>query len=143
AVHTVEHAVSHAVQIALNAQRGKFIGNDPEVPAGRVGLMLIARAVSQDLRRGFALVPGTEWTKAFVFDNDALPGKVAGTPGAIRGDDHQRPVTGSLRSSGTVHILPHPLKPRSKARGPYSNENLIPKRRLSHSLLGLGFFVAI
>jgi hypothetical protein len=50
--------------------------------------MVIAWTVSQNFRRCFAFVARTERTEAFIFDDDALSRKVAGTPGAIRGDDH-------------------------------------------------------
>src|SRR5437588_9784959 len=87
AVHLVKHAVRLAVQVAFNAQRGKFVGDNAQVPPGSIAA-LFSGAVSQNLRRRLLLIAGTKRTEAPAFDLYALTGEVTRTPRAIGGDDY-------------------------------------------------------
>ena len=63
AVHAIEQAVALAVEIAFDAERRKFIGDDAKRPAGRVSAAAVA-AVGQNLGRRLALVAGAERAQA-------------------------------------------------------------------------------
>ena len=59
AVHFVEEAFAFAVEIAFDAQSGKFVGHDAHRPARSVRAA-VAAAIDQNLRRSLGLVAGAE-----------------------------------------------------------------------------------
>ena len=104
AVHAVEQAFAFAVQVAFDAQRRKLVGHDAHAPAGRVRPAAVA-AIGQDFRRRLALVAVAERAEAlpviFTLSRTKSVGRLARSVEMMT----QRPVMGSLRSSGTA-ILP-------------------------------------
>jgi hypothetical protein len=61
AVHPIEETLAAAIESSLDAEHGKLIRDDPQVPAGTVGVSAIA-ATRQQLARGHLLVPLAERT---------------------------------------------------------------------------------
>src|SRR5580704_12088664 len=90
AVHAVEHALGLAVEAALDAECGKFIGNHPHRPSRRVALRrrssVHVRTISLNFRRRLGLVTITKRTKA-AFQLHTVSGKVSRTLGAVRRND--------------------------------------------------------
>ena len=62
AVHAVVDAVAGAVEVALDAQRGKLVGEHAQPPARRVGAgaRSVGGAMGEQLGRGQRLLPGAE-----------------------------------------------------------------------------------
>src|SRR5882724_2196735 len=87
AVHLVKHAVGLAAQIALYAQRRKFVCYYAQVPAFAVVYCLVVRTVGKNLRRRLAFIARTEWTEASAFGYYALTDEVARSFGTVCGDD--------------------------------------------------------
>src|SRR5581483_7338179 len=87
-VHAVVHALSDAIDLALDHERGELVGEHPQAPARRVAAC--ARPVGgterQDLRRSLALLPGTERAHAgaWLLVRDL---EVDGPARALGGDD--------------------------------------------------------
>src|ERR1700746_3329091 len=107
AVHLVEHAICLAVQIALNAQGRKFVGNYAQVPSGNIAAAIFPGTVSHDLRRRFAFVAGTEGAELRTLDDDSLTGKIAGAFGTVTGDDDPSPRNGVFSQLRHGNILSH------------------------------------
>ncbi len=85
AVHLVEQALGLTIKIALDPERGKFIGHHPHRPAGRVTLRLAAiliGAIGLNLRRGLGFVSVTERAKS-ALHLYRFTGKVSGALGAV------------------------------------------------------------
>ena len=86
AVHAVEHALGLAVQIALDAECRKLVGNHAHRPARSIALgrrpAVGVGAVGLDLRRSLGFVAVTEGAEA-ASDFDRLAGEVGRTLGAV------------------------------------------------------------
>src|ERR1019366_4435956 len=94
AVHLVVHALALAVQRAFDAEDGELIGHDAHPPAW---LIAIPRsAVGQHFGRRLVFVPVAERAHGGSGRRRRLPDKIAGTFGAIRGDDDPSPRDGVL-----------------------------------------------
>src|SRR5438270_6086244 len=100
AVHLVKHSVRLAVQVALNSQGGEFVWDHAQVPPGGVWACILARTVSQYLRRRCAFVSGTEGAESALEDH-ALTGEISGTLGTISGNNH--PASGNRIFSQLRH----------------------------------------
>src|SRR5258707_844900 len=85
-IHFVEQAFAFAVEIAFDAERGKAVGNDANVPAGSVGAAAVA-AVDENLGRRFAFSSGAEGAILGPRDNHAFAEKIGGALSAIGGND--------------------------------------------------------
>src|SRR5258708_7054299 len=86
-VHPVKHAVSLAVEVALDAQCGKFVRHHAQVPSGGGAVSIFRGTVGQNLRRRLALIAGTKRTESPALDIDALAGKISRPTGTVGGDD--------------------------------------------------------
>ncbi len=64
AIHLVKHSVRLPVQISLNSQRGKFVGNHAQVPPGCIGMNILSGTVSQYFWWRCAFIAGTEWAES-------------------------------------------------------------------------------
>ena len=95
-VHFVVEAFTLAIERALDAQRGKLVGHDAELPGGA------AVAVGGDLGRGAVFVAGAVRAYAAAFEEDGVARESAGRLERSVEMITQPPVTGSLRSSGTA-----------------------------------------
>ena len=104
AIHLVKHSVRLAVQVALNSQCGKLVGYNAQIPSGGVWTRVLARTVSQYLRRRCALISGAKWTES-AFQDDALAGKISGTLGAVSGNDHPASGNGVFSQFRHKHYL--------------------------------------
>src|SRR5262249_53949779 len=90
AVHLVEHSFGLLVEIAFDDQRGELVRDDAHRPTGRIPLRratVRAGPVGHDFWRRLALVAVTKGTKSSPLDLDGFTQKIAGTLGAIGGDD--------------------------------------------------------
>src|ERR1035441_5058304 len=100
AVHLVVHALALAVQLAFDAENGELIGHDAHPPAG---LIAIPRgAVGQHLGRCLVFVPVAERAHGGAGRRRRQADKIAGTFGAIRGDDDPSPRDGGLTEFSEV-----------------------------------------
>src|SRR5579871_1800199 len=89
AIHLVEHAFGLTIEIALDAQRGEFVGHHAHRPAGRVALRraaVLAGPVGLDFGRGFVFVAVTEGAKT-ALDLYLFTGKIGGPFGPVGGND--------------------------------------------------------
>src|ERR1700674_1471629 len=86
AVHFVEEAFAFTVEIAFDDERGEAIGDDANIPAGRVGAATVA-AVNENFGRRFAFGAGTEGAILGAGDEDAFAEKIGRALSAIGGDD--------------------------------------------------------
>ena len=64
AIHAVKQAIALAVEVAFDAQRGKFIGNYTNGPTGRIRASAVA-PVGQNFRRGLSSLPKQNGQKPF------------------------------------------------------------------------------
>src|SRR5579862_6072622 len=92
-VHTIKQAFPLAVQLSLDSQRGKLVGNYAHIPARRVCRGATAPPVGQYLRRRLALIAITERTKSLALDVHALTDEVCRPLGTVGGNNH--PTTGN------------------------------------------------
>ena len=85
-VHLVEHALGLTVQVALNAQRGEFVGHNPDGPTWGIALgrtpAIGARAIGLNLGRSLVLVAVTERAKTAA-DLDSSANKVGRALGPV------------------------------------------------------------
>src|ERR1700694_5787338 len=85
--HRVEHAIRLPVDLTLNSQRGKLVGDYAQVPSSSIPRGVLARTIRHNLSRRLVFVPGTEGTAVSALNTYRLAGKISGTPGAVRGND--------------------------------------------------------
>src|SRR5689334_18772123 len=86
AVHFVEEAFAFAIEIAFNAESGEPVGNDTDIPAGRVGAAAVA-AVDENFGRRLAFGAGTEGAILGAGYEDAFTEKIGRALSAIGGDN--------------------------------------------------------
>jgi hypothetical protein len=89
AIHLVVHAIALAVQFALDAQDGEFISDDANTPTRLIAAAAVA--IGQDFGRSLALIAVVERTDARAGRRYGLTNEIAGTFGAIGGDDDPSP----------------------------------------------------
>src|ERR1700730_6371009 len=86
AVHAVKHALSLAIEVALDTERGELVGNHPHRPARRVALegrpAVGIGTVGLDLGGSFGLVAVTEGAGT-AFDFDCFTSEIGRALGAI------------------------------------------------------------
>src|SRR5229473_2598011 len=83
AVHPVEEPFAFPVQVSLDAQRRKFIGNHSHLPARRIRPTPVA-TVLQNFGRRLRFVTVTKWADSDSLDLDALAQKIRRPFGSIR-----------------------------------------------------------
>ena len=90
-VHTVKHALGLAVEVTLDAERGKFIGNYAHRPTRCVALRrrsaIRIRAISLNFRRSLVFVSVAERAKA-ALQFDSLAREVSRALGAVGRNDY-------------------------------------------------------
>ena len=93
-IHFVKHTFGLPVEVPLNSQRRKLIGDHPHRPARGVALWrrapVVVRTISLDFRRSLVFVAVTEGTKT-TLDLELLAGKIGGPFGTIGGNDDPSP----------------------------------------------------
>src|SRR5215472_1844545 len=91
AVHLVEHALGLAIEIAFDAQGGKFVRNHAHSPTGSIPLWwrpaVQVRAIRLDFRGSLAFVAGAKGTESSL-DPHSFAHKIRGPLGSIRGDNN-------------------------------------------------------
>src|SRR5262249_23731518 len=87
AVHDVVDALAMALEVPLDAQCRKLVGDDADAPAGRVGGRLGRIPVGEDLGWRLALVTGAEGARSPAALDQAAR-EVARPPYALGRDDH-------------------------------------------------------
>src|ERR1700722_7108949 len=88
AIHLVKEAFTFAVEIALDAECGEFIGHDANGPSGGVRAS-VAAAVDENLRRRLDFMAGAEWAILAVWQRrDALAQKIVWALSALGGNDY-------------------------------------------------------
>src|SRR5580704_2420496 len=87
-VHLVKEAFALAVEIAFDAECGKFVGHHANGPTRRVRSS-VAPAINKNLRRRLGFVTGAERTiLAIRQGRDALAQKIVGALSALGGNNH-------------------------------------------------------
>ncbi len=87
AIHFVEKSLAFAVQITFNAERGKTIRNNANIPAGTVRAAAVA-PVHENFRRRLAFRTGAEGTIFWTGHENAFAQKIGRALSTIRGDDY-------------------------------------------------------
>src|SRR5260370_12694197 len=86
-VHLVKEPLSLAVQFALDTQGGKFVGHNPDAPAGSIWASAIP-SVDEDFRRSPSFIAHAEGAILLFSRDDALTEKVVRTLPSFRRNDH-------------------------------------------------------
>src|SRR5260370_30428476 len=86
-VHLVKETSSFAVQFALDAQRGKFVWDNPDAPARRVGASAVP-TVNEDFRRSSRFIARAERTILLFSWDDALSKEIVRPLPSFRRNDH-------------------------------------------------------
>ena len=86
AIHLVVESFTLAVQCALNPQRGKLVGDNPQRPARGIPAAAI-RPVGEDFRRCLGFVSETKGAESTAVNLHFLAHEVGWPFGAIRSDD--------------------------------------------------------
>src|SRR5271165_6234225 len=112
AIHFVEKTLAFAVQLAFDAQRGKFVGHHADAPAGGVG-GAAAAPVDQNFGGCLRFAAGAERAVLGIFCDYAFPQEIVGALAALGGDDH--PASGD----GIFSQLWQTNPPRRTMRTPF------------------------
>src|SRR5580700_10949602 len=104
AVHPIEEPFAFPVQVSLDAQRGKFVGNDAHLPARCVRAASIA-PVLENLGRRLGFMPVTKRADADSLDLDALAKKIRRPFGSIRRNNDPSSSDGILSQLGQRFLL--------------------------------------
>ena len=99
AVHAIEQAFAFAIQAAFNSQRRKFIGDHAERPTRRILAAAVA-SIGENFGGRLPFISGAKGTKGGPLIFDALADEIHGRLARSVEIMTQRPVIGSLRSSG-------------------------------------------
>src|SRR5260370_22881791 len=86
-IHFVKEAFSFAVQFALDAQRGKFVWNNPDAPARRVGAAAVP-SVNENFRRSSSFIAHAEGAILLFSWDDALSEEVVRPLSTFCRDNH-------------------------------------------------------
>src|SRR5262249_6269201 len=95
------------VQIALDAQRRKFIGHYAQVPSRKIAPSIFAGTVSHDLGRCLAFIAGTKGTEVRTLEDNAFTRKIAGTLGKMYRNDDPMSGHGVFSEFRHRNILSH------------------------------------
>src|SRR5712675_793322 len=86
-IHLVKESFTFTVQIALDAQRWKFVRHHADAPTGGVWTAAVP-SIDKNLRRSARFIPRTEGTIFLFSGDDALSKEVVRALSSFRRNDH-------------------------------------------------------